>query len=994
MSLAEGNAWAQMKAKEQKEQEQHQTDADRGKHRIFSLHFSPVSPLNWALIFMITTEDPPAELPTVPKSSKLDYDSDLAVPMPNPRNPSHAETPASTTKSNVLTKPNVTKKRSTTEPPLSTQSTTKSDAAEKKKSKVASLRSKFSFRDIGKEYRKDIPPLSSMPKLGGGSASETKSVSSDGESQYQETHNFNETKVYVPKSRNANDAHPKSAAPHTSEFRDSSLDNSGDSITTCPSVETPRKISEDAQTEARSKHSLVHNTDDTHGATNAHLIQVQGRVPSQKAENKDLTIPSSSQTPPPRAPADAQDYSPSIYDQSKKTVTKASESSLCKRESLKSKKPLIVHSDHDKGKTREEPADDPQRFMDPREPPALPVPALPSRSQARKARTNIATEDTQNEDTQNNAGVTIHGGYAPPPPHPGYQNTVTLEQQLASHVESLHYHVSTAVNKITRTFENGSNWSTDQILRQADNMSDKVRALDDRVRTQGEDVRDLQPHLINVQAQIAIAQNEALLVEERLRGFVQEEMAKLKNELIRLVLFSTNAERGRRPGQDMRSNTLHPGAEGQSIPDKLYQQQYDIRSKQTSTGHEMPNNSANHAKDPSAGIHQGSKSIHISGANILTGTASDQDIKSKGVSTPTAAFSTPKPHPDDTPVPSKREVPANPGEELFGSPKANTPQRHISNPVPFSVPVVLECSGSRRSSLEGNKNPPTPERESASNPRNASSSEILKTPKKKGGMFSGFRRDKDKKGDGDNHSLGYRLQIRTPRRTKEARRKSFSSQEGQQSSDFKMPGPSKSHAMATAPSATSSPTTTTPLAAGTNIRREDSPSLVHPALRNSQQKQIMADREQLRLAHLNRQLQNTETQQAGHSHPLRVSHSHQDFGNRDSSASTSLQRSNFHEQINLGYTPAISFSTSSSIPSIQNERPYQSGLDYPNQTPPQGVEARRPQSFTHLVYPDLPPSLSDHGNGPSQFDGAQSYPDGNATEAVNKNAKSRKVTFI
>ncbi|KAL4968261.1 uncharacterized protein BDV14DRAFT_197044 [Aspergillus stella-maris] len=966
MSLAEGNAWAQMKAKEQKEQEQHQTDADRGKH-----------------------QDPPAEPPTVHKSSGLDYDSDLAVPMPKPRVPSRAESPASTTKSNVLTKPNVTKKRSTTEPPLSTQSTSKSDAAEKKKSKVASLRSKFSFRDIGKEYRKDIPPLSSMPKFGGGSASETKSASSDGESQYQETHNFNETKLYVPKSRNANDAPPKSAPPHISEFRDSSLDNSGDSITTCPSVETPRKISEDAQTEARSKQSLVHNTDDTQGAINSHLIQVQDRVSSQKDENNDLTIPSSSQMPPPLAPADAQDYSPSIYDQPKKTVTKASESSLRKRESLKSKKPLIVHSDHDKGKTLEEPADDPQRFMDPREPPALPVPALPRRSQARKARTNIATEDTQN-----NAGVTIHGGYAPPPPHPGYQNTVTLEQQLASHVESLHYHVSTAVNKITRTFENGSNWSTDQILRQADNMSDKFRALDDRVRTQGEDVRDLQPHLIHVQAQIAIARNEALLVEERLRGFVQEEMAKLKNELIGLLLSSTEAERGRDPGQDMRSDTLHPGAEGQSIPDKHYQQQYNGKSKQTSTGHEMPNNSSNHAKNSLAGNHQGSKSIPISEAKILTGTTSDQDIKSKGVPIPTAAFSTPEPHPDDTPIPSKREVPPNPGEELFGCPKAKTPQGHISNPVPFSMPIVPEGSGSRRSSLEGSKTPPAPERESARNPRNASSSEILKTPKKKGGMFSGFRRDKDKKGDGDNHSLGYRLQIRTPRRTKEARHKSFSSQEGQQSSDFKMPGPSKSHAMATTPSATPSLTTTTPLAAGTNIRREDSPSLVHPALRNSQQKQIMANREQFRLAHLNRQLQNTGTQQAGHSHPLRVSHSHQDFGNRGSSASTSLQRSNFHEQINLGYTPGVSFSTSSSIPSIQSERNYQSSMDYPNQSPPQRVEARRPQSFTHLVYPDLPPSMSDHGNGPSQFDGAQSYPDGNVTEAVNKKATSRKVTFI
>ncbi|KAL4944409.1 hypothetical protein BDV06DRAFT_220357 [Aspergillus oleicola] len=983
MSPVEGNAWAQMKAKEQKEQEKQHLDADRGKFHILYSNCIFLLPLDWALTLNTTTEEPSANPPTTHKTSGLDYDSDLAVPMPKPRSPNCAEMPSTTPKSDVLTKPTVTKKRSTTEPPLSTEATSNPEAAEKKKSKVASLRSRFSFKDMGKEYRKEIPPLSSMPKLGGGSGSETKSASSDGEPQSKEAHNFSETKLYVTKSRNGNDAHPKSALPQTSEFRDSSLDNSENSFASCPSLETPRKISEDGQTEAKFEHSLVHNTDGFQGTTNAHLenlllggssppartgecnisghpeiIQAQDRVASMKVENQDLSMPSSPQTPSPRTPADARDYSPSIYDQPKKAAVKASESSLRNRESLKSKKPFIIHSDHDKGKAREEPADDPQRFMDPREPPALPAPAVPSKSQARKAKANVAVENKQN-----NTGVTSHGGYAPPPPHPGYQNTVTLKKQLASHVDSLHYHVNTAVNKITRTFENGSNWSTDQILRQVDSMSDQVRVLDDRVRVQAQYVSELQPHPINAQGQIAIARNETLLVEERMKSFVQEEMAKLKNELIGLMLSNAGVERAHGSVQDMRSDALHRGGQGSLRSDRRHQQQSKEKLNQLPNGRDdMAGASANGEHNLLVEQNQESKPAPAQKAETSTDKEPDQRSTSNGVPKPTADFRTPRHQPDDTPVPIKRE---DPSEELFGSPEANPPKKHISNPMPPSVPVVAESSGSKRKSLESNKFPPTPERESASNPRNSFNGENLKTPKKKGGMFSGFRRDKDKKGDGDNHSSGYRLQIRTPRRTKEIRRKSFSGQEGQQGSHFKISTLTKSNTAAAAPS-TSSTTTATPLAAGTNIRREDSPSLVHPALRSPQQKQIMVNREQLRLAHLNRQIQNPGSKQLGHGHPLRVSHSHQSFSNQDSAASTATQPSFMsYEHINPRYASGVSVSTSSSMSSFQNVRHYQSNMHYPHPSPPQGLGVGQPQFFApHLVQQDPNPLMPGHGHGP------------------------------
>ncbi|KAL4931909.1 uncharacterized protein BDV17DRAFT_288480 [Aspergillus undulatus] len=902
--------------------------------------------------------------------------------------------PSSAAKSNVLVKPNVTKKRSTTDPSVSTERTSnsRSEVAEKKKkSKVATLRSKFSFKDMGKEYRKDVPPLSSMPKLGGGSGTEIKRAFSDGESQSKKSHNFNEAKLYVPKTRTNDDgAHPQSAPPQTSEFRDSSLDNSEDSIVSCPSMETPRKASEGEKTEPTFKHSLVHNTDDSQSTTNTdletlllggpsppsrtgeckntgqpELIQVQDRVASMKAENKDLALPSS---PSSRPTADAREYSPTGCGTPCKVAVKASKSSLLEKESQKTTQPFIVHS-HPKENGREEQADD-HRFLDPREPPAVPAPALPSRSRAREAKATVAVDDKQVL-----TGVTSHGGYAPPPPHPGYQNTVTLEQQLASHVDSLHYHVSTAVNKLTRTFEDGSNWSTDQIMKRVEDMFDSVRLLEGQANAQEKTVKDLQQQLMNTQAQIAMALHETLLVEKRMKAFVQGEMAKLKDELIGLMISSTGVARTQDQIQDVR---LYQGPQGAFRSDKRYQHQNKKKQRQMQLKRdEISFNRPTDNKSPMTGQNQESKPAPVQRADTSAGRAPDQKIPSNGVPTPTAAFRPPKPQTDDTLVPIKHEGPADPGEELLGSPREKAHRMPVSNPMPCTASVVAESS----------KSQPIPERESASCPRNALSGDFLKTPKKKGGMFSGFRRDKDKKGDGDNRSSGYRLQIRTPRRTRETNCKPISSsQDGQQSPHIAIPTLTESHAAAAGTSVTSSTTTTAPIAAGADIRREDSPSLVHPALRDPHQKQIMANREQLRLAHLNRQLQNPAPQQPGHGHPLRISQSYQSLGNRDStsSAAPASSQSSFvpYEHLNHpGYASGISVSTSSSMSSFQNVRHYQSHMHYPHPSPPQGPGTGQLQYFApHLIHPNQDPHhpLPDHGYGPGQFDGTgwQDYGNG------------------
>ncbi|PLB51250.1 hypothetical protein P170DRAFT_436317 [Aspergillus steynii IBT 23096] len=87
--------------------------------------------------------------------------------------------------------------------------------------------------------------------------------------------------------------------------------------------------------------------------------------------------------------------------------------------------------------------------------------------------------------------MTSHGGFAPPPPHPGYQNTATLEQHITSHANSLHHHVDNALRKLGHNTENNINWSTDQVIRQVESMTDIARMLNTRTVNQAELIREL-----------------------------------------------------------------------------------------------------------------------------------------------------------------------------------------------------------------------------------------------------------------------------------------------------------------------------------------------------------------------------------------------------------------------------------------------------------------------------------------------------------------------
>ncbi|KAL4998566.1 hypothetical protein BDV10DRAFT_70971 [Aspergillus recurvatus] len=939
---------------------------------------------------------------TTCKPSSSDYDAELALPMAKPGHVRPEEMSSTAGKSSVMSRPNVTKKRSVTEPSLPFDHSSKSDPSEKKKkSKVATLRSKFSLKDLAKEYRKETPPLSSMPKLGGGSGSGTQRTSSDNEDQSKSSHTFNEVKLYVPKTRTG-DVLPNSAPPHTSEFRDSTSTDK-QSILSCPSVQIPPiKGNDDKRTEAKFKHSLVHNNDAGQSTPNARLetmlldgssppahtgecnntgqpefIKVHDRVTSMKAEGNETAVPSSLQTPRPVPLRCAiASYSPSIYDTPKdvSSSSKAAESSLQEdKGTIKPKHPFIVSSSDFKEKSREEQNDD-HFFLEPRKPP---LPPLPLKSRDRVVKSG-QTDSSAIDEAQYFTGVTSHGGYAPPPPHPGYQNTVTLDQQLASHVDSLHYHLDTAVNRLARTVENGNNWSADQILKQVDSVFDLARMINTRSATQTDIIKDLSRISMEVRNQAYLARQETFLVEERMKAFVQQEVAKLKNELSDLMLSNSGIAKAQPQGQDSKADAPYQGGQGGSRSSSGKRNQHQNKNKSRSVSAKCDDLTKVTENKNGVAENQESKPGSVRQAEATTGKEPASQNPGDDVPTPTTAYRTPKPRTDDiaSPFPAKRDICDDPGEGLPGSPKSKAAKLRISSPMPTSNFPSAARFGQRKS-VDTNQ-PSSPQRESASNPRRVFSSDDLKTPKKKGSVFS-FRR----KGDGDNQ-LGNRF-LRTPRRTKES--KSVSSQESQ-SPRFAMSSPTKTRAAPAPPGSTAS---TTPIDAtaialgGAQIQRQESPSMIHPALRNPQQKQIMAERG--RLAQLNYQSQSSAQIQAqGQGHPLRVSHSHQSFGYRDSpSAPTSPPPSLVTYDGPNPYASAMSVATSSSA-SFHDVRQYQSSMHYPHLSSSpslpsqgQGLGVGQPQIFAPLPGHSHPPLLGsdngiDHGHGhgsnnpSSQFD--------------------------
>lgn len=928
----------------------------------------------------------PAPKPQTHTSSGLDYDAELALPMPKPKpRASHLEEISSPmSKSSFLSMPKVTKKRSTTEPALPSERNSKSEGSDKsekseksgkKKSKVATLRSKFSFKDIGKEFRKEIPPLSSMPKFSGVWSSDSKRASSDEEIQSTPAPNFNEAKLYVPRARKG-DVQPYSAPAHTSEFSDATSPEkmSEDSTLSWPPLRIQAKNGDDGTTEAKVKHSATRSADGGRGTAStrlegllhdglsppartgelnntgqAELIQVQDRVPSMEAESNQPAMPVAPSTPPlpPRA------YSPSIYDTPKTVAAKASLSSLFDKVAQKPKHPFIVSSSSYNPKACEQQTDD-QLFLYPRE---APVPPLPTRSLARDGLRDSQIGQSNNavNEAQYFTDVTGHGGYAPPPPHPGYQNTVTMEQQLASHVDSLHYHLNTAVNKISRTSENNSHWSTDQILKQVDAVSDLARVLDIRTAAHGETIKDVPRLLADTNIRINNAQKEIIMAEERVRIFVRQEVARLRSDLTQLILSSHSAAGIQAQAHDSKWEASYPGGPGGFRPGRDGDKRFQYQNKRKQKPMQMKRDDWVSTKKPT----QESKPVPVQQTETTTGKEPDEQGLSNSGSSSAAAVNTPDSQTDGVATPSamKRGISAN-DNELSESPKTKDAQLgHISSPKPTSDPKPADEASQRKGS-ESNSIQSSSKRESESQSRSVLSGEDLKTPKKKGGMFSGFRR----KGDGDSQSGNRFLRPRTPRHSKEGK---YASSQESQSPRFAISAPMQIRPAAIPPNSASpapSGTPTLAVGAGGQTKRAKSPSLVHPALRNEHQRQIMADRERT-FAQLNRQVQTPAYGQAqGHGHPFPGSQSHHDFGRE---AATSLSAMGYE----LPKPPFASGIASSS--SFRDVRP---------SLPPQSQHEGQLQYFSPPPV-HLPPTRPDpgHGHDQGQFDDIEWYGGGNGS---------------
>lgn len=127
--------------------------------------------------------------------------------------------------------------------------------------------------------------------------------------------------------------------------------------------------------------------------------------------------------------------------------------------------------------------------------------------------------------------TTSHGGHVPPPPAPGYQNTTTIEQQMVAQTSSLHYHLNLAVSKMARTFENANDWTTDQIMRQAESMTDAAERLGCQLARQNAAIAEMRQMMLELRGQVDAVQSESRLMDARLRAGFRDEIARLREEV-------------------------------------------------------------------------------------------------------------------------------------------------------------------------------------------------------------------------------------------------------------------------------------------------------------------------------------------------------------------------------------------------------------------------------------------------------------------------------
>lgn len=855
-----GNAWSQMRAHEQeriRERELHKLefgelgyDPNTGMSCLRSLFVVGLTFLKRVVITRPTASYS-SRSSTMRKSSGLDYDEALALPMPKPRligvGSSAPVLEPTVSKPNVLTKLSVLKRQGATEPHPGDKGASTKVEGEKKKSMIATLRSRLSFKELGKEFRKaQDPPLSAMPQL----------PPSVGIPQVKKTKqsppgsfDFDEEKLYVPRPRDPG-VHPASAPVQTTRFSDSgSFESSKQSASSCPAQQAKGDDRLDAETlkDTQKQHRSHHKVGNVEPMTRLDTVLIDGSSPlastgdtsrghpavvdakqryiSMKVENEP-SVPSKPNTDatPTKSPASASNIPKDI----------APVSSLCQRKQSKveTNRPLVVSSDQ-------------QRPLSVRTQDQTEV-TTPSRQYSRRSSTRSWEQRASNsgqaepafdpthmrmpfdsqlpiDDPRFYSGVTTHGGYAPPPPHPGYQNTVTLEQQISTYMDSLHIHVDGTANKLARSFENSSNWSTDQILRHTGYLSDLMRKLNTRVMSYTEVTRELQRVMMEIKIQVGAIQREQHQMEDRMTQLFQSEYNKLKGE-INVLASTVRSTLPCNPAQDAISMNIRLQGRQDIIrwsKDNERPQQFrKVKSRQ------MKKEDVVTKKTESRGGEEHNCE------SVALNKHAEQHTLTDDVPTLIAAFPVPSFHGDDrkdhfTEPHSKRLILKDPSTRSTGSPE----------PLHSSSAKGKERTASSQTLVH------------------KASAEIMKFPAKMG-LFYPFRRGRD-------------------RRSSESKIASRSLPPTKRSEDDKISEDPESVKQEPLPFTPAMQTSAIATTVSEHRQAEISPSRVHPALRSLAQQQIMAERERL-------DTQNTMTPRQ----LLRSSRSFQDLNSRTRNAAS------------------------------------------------------------------------------------------------------------
>ncbi|CAK38997.1 hypothetical protein M747DRAFT_356875 [Aspergillus niger ATCC 13496] len=525
MSFKDGNAWALRRARER---EQMRLSGDTEQGSLSSLK----------IVKTIS-----------PDLGKLDFDSDLALPMPNPRTAransivndslsSSPSIPASGSGSGSLWSRSIAKKRSFTEPGrLAAAAASAGEKKSDKKSTFKALKAKLSLKDLKKEFRKDVPPASTMPKI------TILRDSSSSDPFAGKGNNFEVERLYTPRPR-VMEVGSESLSRESSVIR---LDDCLKDFrkVSDSSVRTPMKdgiaggVGGERMSELGTKfrHTLIHSNDAEEGPASNLLdaVLLSGSSPAARTgEYRNSRLPEVVNTPQracsyaaePASPKSAAStvreseaarmYSPSVYE----TALSDRMSDLPRRDygvtSVEDVISLTPTRDSDSSV---------KKGSDTR------LSSLASPASTFHAGPDESPSDYVPVDKAQLMGSTGRGGFAPMPPDPEYQNTAALEEQLASHVEQLHFHVQHAASKLVKTFEDKNNWHMDQVLRHVDTMVDLAQAINKKAAAQTELLREAQTAVADVRAHIDTLRREVRVIKSKIITAIHEEFGKLRYDL-------------------------------------------------------------------------------------------------------------------------------------------------------------------------------------------------------------------------------------------------------------------------------------------------------------------------------------------------------------------------------------------------------------------------------------------------------------------------------